>query len=391
MTPQQQRAGLECSQKIADWLCLVQQPLFDGFPPAGYFPFQVLPDGQECPANNWNYAFASMGLLGAFKTFKDPRYETAALAMGRYMKSLQILDPFHGEHHGAIREVTPYTTWCYTRDSLSTAWGFIELYRYTHDSEYLERARLWGEWFLRKGCDEDGWPWWGHELEAPADKTLPGPQMCPQIHGSFQGGSLNFLYQLAKETGDQKWIGSPFRRIADRFVEHIQQPSGFYASIERATRKPPADDPQGGLHRANDDLGSLGLLCAYKVTRNPAYLASIEKYLTAVFAGQLADGRFEESVACIPVVLNILHEGSGIIRQPIVNPAVIDQALAALLDAQSDGRFNPRMCGGILEYGATHKTKPQSGGKSGVVVRSSCYALIVLQKLATGAGDYLTA
>ena len=332
-----------------------------------------------------------MGLLTAFKAFKDPRYEAAALAMGRYMKSLQILDSFHGDNHGAIREVTPFTTWCYTRDALSTAWGFIELYRYTRDAEYLERARLWGEWFLRKGCDEDGWPWWGHELEAPVDKTRPGPQMCPQIQGSFQGGSLNFLYQLAVETGDQKWVGEPFCRIADRFVEQIQQPSGFFASIERATGKPPASDPQGGLHRANDDLGSLGLLCAYKVTRNSSYLASIEKYLTAVFAGQWADGRFEESVACIPVVLNVLHEGAGLIQQPTVNPAAIERALTALVEAQSDGRFNPRMRGGILEYGAAHKLTAQAGSQSSVMARSSCYALIVLPKLATGTGDYLTA
>ena len=390
MTSQHQRTCLESAQKIADWLCLIQRPLVDDYPPIGYFPFQVLPGGHECPANNWNYAFASMGLLGAFKTFKDPRYETAALAMGRYMKSLQILDLFHGDNHGAIREVTPFTNWCYTRDALSTAWGLIELYRHTHEAEYLERARLWGEWFLRKGCDEDGWPWWGHELEPAYDPALPGPQMCPQIQGSFQGGSLNFLYQLAKETGDQKWVGAPFRRIADRFVEHIQQPSGFYASIDRATGKPPTADPQGGLHRANDDLGSLGLLCAYKVTGNSAYLASIEKYLTAVFAGQLADGRFEESVACIPVVLNVLHEGAGIVRKPVVKPEAIDKALTALVDAQSDGRFNSRMRGGILEYGADHKTTAKGGWKSGVVVRSSCYALIVLPKLATGTGDYLT-
>ena len=81
----------------------------------------------------------------------------------------------------------------------------------------------------------------------------------------------------------------------------------------------------------------------------------------------------------------------SIVRQPAIQPAAITQALAALLDAQSDGRFNPRMRGGILEYGAAHKEAAQAGGKSAVVARSSCYALIVLPKLVTGSGDYLTA
>ena len=388
LTADQKHRCLESARQIADWLCLVQSPFVDSFPPAGYFPFQVKTYGGEVPAYNWNYAFASMGLLGAYQTFQDPRYEQAALAMGRYLKSLQILDPFHGDHYGAIRETTPFTPWCYTRDALSAAWGFIELYRHTHEAEYLERARLWGEWFLKNGCDAEGWPWWGHELEKPLSPWQPGPQMCPEILGSFQGGSLNFLYQLAKETGDKKWIGPQYLRIADLFVKHIQQPSGFFASIERSTKRPPAADPQGGLHRANDDLGSLGLLGVYQVTKNPVYLAAIEKYLTAVFAGQWEDGRFEESVACIPVVLNVLLEGAAVIRQPVVPPAAISRALTALFTAQSDGRFNSRMRGGILEYGATNKA--QSGGKNEVDVRSSCYALIVLPKLASGAGDYLT-
>ena len=77
MTPQQQHTCLDCSRKIADWLCLLQRPLVDDLPPPGYLPYQVRTGGEEPPASNWNYAFASMGLLTAFKTFQDPRYEGA--------------------------------------------------------------------------------------------------------------------------------------------------------------------------------------------------------------------------------------------------------------------------------------------------------------------------
>ncbi|MDD4890107.1 MAG: hypothetical protein PHU85_09265 [Phycisphaerae bacterium] len=380
-------AAMECARGIADWLCMVQSPFTDDLPPAGQFPWIIHPDGRQFPANNWNYAFAIMGLLHASKVFGQPRYERAALAMGDFLKGLQIFDPFHKEDYGAIREVTPYTRWCYTRDALSVAWSFIELHRHTKDPEYLERARLWGEWFLRKGRDEEGWPLWGHVFGPffEAAKT----QMRNDIQGSFQGGSLNCLYHMNKVTGDRKWIGDSFTTIADFLIAHVQQDSGFYASIERATHKPPPADPQNNLHRANDDLGTLGLLAACKVTGNKAYLASAEKFLRAVFAGQLEDGRFEESVACIPVVLNVLHEGEGMLQAGIAPQEARVRALNALFAAQSDGRFNPLMRGAILENGATHKEQV-IGRQSFVCARSSCYALIVLLKLATGHREYLT-
>lgn len=383
--------ALECAKGIADWLCNIQAAAVgDAYPPIGYFPWIIHPDDvKKIPANNWNYAFACMGLLGAYKTFQNPRYERAALNIGRYMKSLQILDPFHGDHYGAIREITPFTPWCYTRDALSVAWSFIELYRYTKDAEYLERARLWAEWFLKKGCDADGWPYWGHQFEPLMDAEKPGPQMSNEIQGSFQGGSLNFLYQLYKETQDTKWIGEPFIRIADHFIKYNQYPSGFFGHVLRATKQPPEKDPQGGLHRANDDLGTLGLLCAYKVTGNKAYLAASEKYLKAVFNDQMEDGRFEESVACIPVVMNVLLEGQKVLSLPWLKQPDIEKALKVLYDSQSDGRFNPKMFGGILENGPAGKLLPQSGNKSYVCARSSCYSLIVLPKILTGQGDYL--
>lgn len=381
------RRAQECARGIADWLCMVQAPFGDDFPPAGHFPWIVYPDGRQMPANNWNYAFAIMGLLHASRVFAEPRYEQAALAMAGYLKGLQILDPFHAGDHGAIREVTPYTRWCYTRDALSVAWSFIELYRHTQEAEYLERARLWGEWFLRKGRDEEGWPYWGHVFEPmfEAAKT----NMRNDIQGSFQGGSLNYLYHMSKATGDAKWVGEPLVTIADHFIRHIQQRSGFYTSIERSSHKCPATDPQNNLHRANDDLGTLGLLGAYKVTGDRRYLASAEKFLLAVRAGQQEDGRFEESVACIPVVLNLVYEGKGLLQAGLLPAAACRKALAALLAAQSDGRFNPLMRGGILENGAHHREQV-IGRQSYVCARSSCYALIYLLKLVTGQRTFLT-
>ncbi len=374
--------GLVCARGIADWLCTVQSPHQEDNAAAGSFPWVIQSNGPEGPANNWNIAFAAMGLLAAYKAFGDPGYERAALRMGRYLKTLQIFEPFLPEHYGAIREKTPQTPWCYTRDALSVAWAFIELYRHTHDAEYLERARLWGEWFLARGRDDEGWPLWMHQFE-PFFKGQE-PQMRNDLQGCFQGGSLNFLYQIGRETGDPKWTGEPFVRIADFFVEHIQQPSGYFLSIDRATKQPPETDPQGGLHRANDDLGTLGLLCAYRITGNRRYLASIEKFLNAVFAAQRDDGRFEDSIAGTPVVLNTLYElercpgdARSLVRVSIKEQA-IERALAALYATQSDGDRNPRQKGALYEVSDKF-----------VCARSSCYALLFLLKLCAGVPDYL--
>ena len=370
--------GLACARGVADWLCAVQYPHQQSRADAGSFPWVIDGNGNGYPANNWNLAFAVMGLLSAYKAFGEKRYETAALRMGNYLKSLQIFDPFKPEHHGAIREMTPQTPWCYTRDALSAAWGFVELHRHTGDAEWLERARLWAEWFLGKGMDADGWPLWGVQFEP----WFAGcePQMRNDVQGSFQGGGLNFFHQLAKETGDARWSGPFFVNIADYFVSHVQQPSGYFASIERSSRKPPEADPQGGLHRANDDLGTLGLLCAHHRTEDARQLGAVRKFLAAVFAAQREDGNFEESVACVPVILNVCLELERLTGVSAAPAGRLEKALEALYARQSDGGVVPSARGGIVEI----------EGQPEVCARSSCYALIVLLKAFAGVEGYLT-
>lgn len=366
--------------KTADWLCNVQYPFRENNPSAGLYPWYINADGHEYPAYQWNVAFAIMGLLGVAEHFKNPRYEHAALRMGKYLKTLQIFDPFNQEHYGAIRECTPMTSWCFTRDALSAAWGFLALYEYTRDAEYLQRAILWAEWFFLKGLDSEGWPIWGIQFEPYLDE-MQGPQMLNDIQGCFQGGSLNFLYHLARVTGNNQWTGKHFTAMADILVNHIQQPSGHFVSIDRKTKKVPSSDPQSGLHRTNDDLNSLGLLCAYKITGNSAYLNSIEKYLNAVFAGQLEDGAFDStSIASIPVILNIFYEAGDLVNISFKYENTIEKALDKLISRQSSGRIIPRMAGGFEEF-----TNDQA-----VCARSSCYSLIYLTKASAGLKKYLS-
>ena len=375
----QKKKGTLCAQGIADWLCRIQSLNVDSNPAAGSIPWVINAERSESQANNWNMAFAIMGLLAAYKAFNNDKYEHAALNMGRYLKTLQIFERFNKKHYGAIREISPQTPWCYTRDALSAAWAFIVLFQHTGDKEYLERARLWGEWFFEYGLDKEGWPLWGIQFE-PYFKGGRQPQMRNDIQGSFQGGSLNFLYHLGRIDNNPKWTGEKFIRIADHLTEHIQQDSGLFASIDRTTKKPPQADPQKGLHQTNDDLSTLGLLAAYKVTNKRYYLHSIEKYLTAVFKMQKEDGSFGQNIASIPVILNILYESESLVSMPAIQKDAVEKAINRLITAQSDGIDNPRMAGGLIE----------TPDRNEVCARSSCYALIYLLKLCAGVDHYLS-
>ena len=368
--------ALEAARKLAQWHVDAVRRYAPVAVKEGCFPFYIPPTGEIIGAYQWNLAFGIMGLLSAEKVLGgDGRFGETARIMAEYLKTLQIPEDDPSGMGGAIREQLPTTRWCYVRDGLSGAWGFLEYYRATGDREYLRRAILWAEWFLRHGLDETGWPKWGVVLEpipAEEEKTL----MCPDMHGCFQGGCLNFFYHLALETGDERWTGPFFRHIADYFCDVIQQPDGLYRTVDKRTGKVPENDPQNGLHRINDDLGSLGLLCAYRVTHSQKYLDAVTRYLTAAAKAQKPDGHFESSCAAIPVALNTLFEAAKLMPTPEVDR---DLALKALFARQFDDPAKPELLGGLNEL-----------GEGSLYTRSMAYALIYLLKIFGGDRRFLT-
>ena len=382
-SPGVRERALKASGMIADWLCNMQTPMIEMLSDAGRLNNQIDEVGVVSPGSQWNTAFAIMGWLSSCKATGNERYKEAALGAGRFLKTLQIFNPFTKRHYGAIREKTPQTPWCYPRDAASAAWAFIELYRFTGDDEWLERAVMFGEWFFREAFDEFDWPvacmFFGDPIE-----TRGQANTYDDVQGCFHGGSMNFFIQLAQATGDYSWTGDRLVRMADFFVNRIQQDSGIFVSLNRSTGMPPTRDPQNGLHRANDDLGTLALLGMYRLTGEARYLESIKRFVAAVFDRQDEHGMFEESVACIPVVLNVIHECGDLLDVPAATDSACERALCALLDAQELRARNPMAYGGIIE-------RPMTKGPVSVCTRSSCYALIYLLKEFAGVKDYLKA
>lgn len=357
---------LKSARRIADWYC--RNTTEDGKSP--YYVFAE--DRKIVPGYEWNAAFLLMGLTSAYTVFGDKKYQETAEKVLKHIKSLQIMDPA-SPHYGAFREITPETNWCYVRDALSAAWALLEIGAVSGDHACIERALLWGEWFMRHGMDETGWPLWGLFF-APLTEADKKIQMCNNMHGCFHGGSLNFFYRLYQVTGDHRWVGGFFEHIADHFVSTIQQKDGFFRSVEKSTGVPPASDPQNGLHRCNDDLGTLGLLCASRVYPKQAYSDGIRKFLDAVFACQGTDGAFETSCASVPVVLNIVHESA----YP-ASAESIELAWSHFLSRQFP-EGDPLFAGGLNE-----------SALGNLCVRSMAYALIVILKIAGGDCRFLTA
>lgn len=378
LTPYREKA-LDFCQKIANWILACQRIEHQAVPETGTYYFDVDVDNTPYYAPNWSLAFCIMGLLGMHKETNDEKYRNAALRMARYLKTLQIFDPFHKEDYGAFREYSAQTPWCYTRDALSAAWGMVELYRETNEQEYLDRALLWYDWFQRRGMDEYGWPLWGRQFD-PAFAENGAITLHNELHGCFHGGSLNFFYQLAKTTGNDEHAGAFYINIADRFINEIQQEDGFFRTTLASTGKVRPDDPQGGLHRGNDDLGTLGLLGVYRRTGDKKYLAAIEKFLTAAFGKQQEDGSFETYCAANPVILNILFETNGLLENFKLPQGAAGRLLDNLFSRQVEEPENPLRHGGIREYNDGH-----------VCARSACYSLIVLLKVFGKGNQFLSA
>lgn len=372
--------GLTRARNIAEWYVNNQIRYKDYIHGAGSFPSAISFIGQpSVGVTNWQLAFAAMAQLAAGRAFNCELYNYSAEKMIFYLRSLQIFDPYLPKHYGAIREMTALTPWCYIKDALSGAWGFLEYYNTTGRKEYLQRAELWTEWYFREGVDKQGLPLWGVEFAPPlSDGT---PEMRNDVLGDFSGGILNFFYRLYQSTGNRNYIDSRFEDFAEFYVSHVKQPDGFFKTVFKADGRIPDSDPQGGLHKSNDDFSSLGMLAAYQVTGKKQFLDAVYDFIEAVFATQRADGTFETSCAGIPVVLNILLESEKLLGPwPATRLEQAAEALRALYKRQDSGDIFPNKRGALDEYA------------NGIVcTRSTAYALIVLLKLFAGEKRFLSA
>ncbi len=369
--------GMRCVQNLASWYANYQIRYRDYMHGAGVIPSAVSFVGQEnWRTANWELAFAAMGQLAAGAALgNEDRFLYSAEKMLNYLRTLQIFDPYNKPHYGAIREMTALTPWCLIHHSMVVAWSFIEYYRFTKNCEYLERAKYWGEWFLQNGYDAQNLPLYGVEFGEPLSNGTP--EMLNQQLGTQQASCLNVLYELYLETKDERYIGEKFITLAEFFLANNQTEEGYFVTVDRQTKEPIADEKVS----FNDNLATLGLLAAYRVTEDRKYLDAIVKYLNYCFAQQNADGTFENSVSGIPLLLNIMLESEGLLGpwpESWVDGA--GESLTALFARVSKGDILPNQRGMIDDL-----------GDQCIVSNVSAWSLIVLTKIFAGEERFLSA
>ncbi len=219
----------------------------------------------------WGQAIAIMDLYDlARRNAKDagPLLRAVQLA-ANYLKTLQIMDFRYPKSIGGFREHTPQTLESYPRDAVTGAFGLCRLFKETQDQEWLDRAKLFADWWIEHGTDGNGWPFitfdlieqHGHNRGMHVVGEESGAEF---VKGDWQAGSAIFFYQLYKLTGDARYIEKGLdpliRGLARIYEENLGKPvvDGFHG--------------QAPISHGNDDFALVALICAYRLKREQRLL-----------------------------------------------------------------------------------------------------------------------
>lgn len=244
-------------------------------------------------AGVWAQALAIMNLLDVAAKTGETSYEKAALDGVRYLLSLQCLDVRYPECQGAFWEHVPCGAMSWVRDSATACFGLNRLYQYTGRSEYLERARLWADWFMKYGTRKDScWPYIAFDFKArkahsrldvevpELDAGSETPDEQEAMDGDWQAGCGLALHQLASLSGEDKYAEEGLRPMLEKTV----------AIYDRY-----GDDPaQVGWHGetpityGNDDFALISLIAGFRRWHDERYLRQI-KQRTRVHLDWMAD------------------------------------------------------------------------------------------------------
>jgi rhamnogalacturonyl hydrolase YesR len=216
---------------------------------------------------SWTQGRGIITLLAAWEATGRGEYLQTAIQAGEYIKHLQILDAREPRRFGAIREECPASWYVYPRDALEAAIGLMHLWRTTGDAEWLERARLFGDWFISQAMAEENGEWTKgafYLYPEDRDRHLTGRSFC-------LGGGLYFFAQLAKATGNALYLDRAFKPLVATMLRDYVREDGVIlvrARSERAERPGPDHHHAQGARfqdvAVNDDACGLTVLVAAK-------------------------------------------------------------------------------------------------------------------------------
>lgn len=241
----------------------------------------------------WGQALGIMGLMTLARRTGSRAMRESAIAAGEYMLSLQINNPSDEANHGGFREHTPMTQWSFPRDAATGGMGLTCLFKETGDELYLDRAKMFADWYHDHGSDENGWPWnffsFAHGrggmtqegVEIAGEETDAGKK---RVRGDWQAGGGLVYWQLWKLTGEQKWLDY-FKQLVDPLVELYERNAdrpidlgGFHGDTE--------------ITYGNDDFAIVAMVCGYRTFGEKRILEALQTHMKRLWSIADADGSY---------------------------------------------------------------------------------------------------
>ena len=244
----------------------------------GRFLYEYYPATHWCRgAGVWAQAVGIMGLLTLSRRLKLDDYKVYAKLAAGYLKSLQVINPSDERNHGALRERTPQCEWSFPRDAATGGMGFVALYRETKEEDYLNRAKLFAEWYHRFGSNEQGWPYGYFDIAKGDGSNLQ------YVLGDWQAGGGLLYYWLYKVTGEEKWL-EYLRQLIDPLIEMYERNAdakvvpGFHGEVE--------------ISYGNDDFAIVTLIAAYRQWGEKRMLNALTHHIKRLWTLADEDGSY---------------------------------------------------------------------------------------------------
>ncbi len=261
----------------------------------GRYLYEYFPATGKCRGTGvWSQGLATCLLQSVSQVtdMEGGRTFAKAAEMGAaYLMSLQNLDSRNQKAFGGFREHNPQDAWSYPRDGATGGFALAAMYKMTGAAGYLERAKLFCEWYSGPGSNDETWPYDFFDF-------AKGEGSC-KVPGDWQaGGALVYLY-TAKCAGDNEWIEKGFRPVMRKLLE-----------IGDPTAVDGAEHLWHGESRitvGNDDFATIVLMAAFLEFEDEAYLDLARKRLRWMMSLQDEDGSFPNSGGTFVTALTMLE------------------------------------------------------------------------------------
>ena len=258
-----------------------------------------------------------------------------------YLRCMQQTASNNPLHDGIIWEEIPFSDHVYVRDTSEVAETFCYLYKATGDDEWLWRADVYLDWYLRHGVNKQAWP--------VGDVRLPSGEQKGMV-GSYQIGNGKLLYRLHQAMGGTKALNKALKPLVKRAMAEFFSPEGgMYAdpAVRSSKTSHEGMEHHGGRGRdahltLNDDGAGVTLLSAYRATGQKAILAQLEKYAAWTMTKKTPLPTFSGYVSMGNFMLDMYRQtGRGEYLQ-----WVLDNLKAGLLDLRiTDRKSEGLRCG----------------------------------------------